>query len=121
MEGFHSKSIDSNTGYFTLEWDPPESSIQLYQQTNMDWILIYSGANSRIALSGYETGTYKFALCKNQDPASFSLQSCDQSTVQVKHFSTTETIAFFSLGVILFLSILTTILFNSYQTSKRNN
>lgn len=121
MEGFHSKSIDSNTGYFTLKWDPPVSSIQLYQKTDSNWELIYSGENSRIALSGYETGFYEFALCKNQDTGAFMLSSCDQSTVQVKHFSLLETIGFFSLGVVMFISILSTIIYNSYQTSKRDN
>lgn len=96
----------STAGYFQLNWDSPESgtNYQLQQASDPSFSSykpIYEGDNTASVLSGLSDGFYHFRVLDEQGVASNIV------TVRVQHHSLEKAIAFFSLGAVMFLILLT--------------
>ena len=99
--------ILSNTGYTQLDWEKKDdSAIEVQQATNPqfgDAQTIYQGNNTSLFLSGLKNGEYFYRL--RTEDGTFS----EPISVEVKHDSIQQAWLLFSLGAVVFGSIVVVI------------
>lgn len=109
-------SLNSNTalaaeGYFVLSWESDaDSPLTLEQSSSADFGQVIStmvAADGNITITGLMDGDYYFRLLDD------NLQQSNLLRIQVAHHSLVRALAFFSLGLVLFIILLLTIFIGS--------
>ncbi|WCL50840.1 hypothetical protein [Leptospira sp. GIMC2001] len=135
---FIQRDITSDTGYFTIEWNPNSTPIVLYSIHNKKIQIIYSGNDHLTTLSGLKSGNYDLVLCpfeEDKDSNNINLseldlqtiksnpdtKNCDRIQAKVQHHSDFKTILFFGTGAFLFLSILSFLFYSLRFQDKENS
>ncbi len=109
-------SLNSNTtlaaeGYFVLSWESDaDSPLTLEQSNRADFSEVIStrvAADGDITITGLIDGDYYFRLLND------NLQQSNLLRIEVAHHSLVRALAFFSLGLVLFIILLLTIYIGS--------
>lgn len=115
---FLSSNIETNTGYFSLQWKNEGEEIVLFQQKSTEWFQIYEGGNDRIALSGLSDGSYSYAICP-QKTVLPSREACSYTDVKVEHFSQIQTATALGFGVSIFLSLIIALVYFQFRDKEK--
>lgn len=101
---FLTRNIESNTGYFILEWEMDLEEAKLFQKSKNHWHSVYEGKLNQISFSGLSDGNYEYAVCASREEQPQS-SLCDYTKVKVQHYSLHQTVFSLGIGLCLFLSI----------------
>lgn len=91
----------STAGYFQLSWqDDSAHSFQLQQATRADFreaVTLYQGSDQATVISGLPDGDYFYRVANENHQLSKPIK------VSVKHHSLSKALAFFGLGAVMFV------------------
>ena len=108
----------ATAGYYQLGWslnNKTDNTIFLLEQTSNEGTqnkIIYQGRDTASVISGQPDGIYTY-IVKSKDGQYIS----KPVTVTVKHHPLTTAFQFFTLGAIVFIAILISILYGNRQSS----
>ncbi len=113
----------SSAGYVTISWagksdaelkTPASTEYQLQikqqSQSDDDYKTIYQGRDNATTLSGLENGNYQLRLQSAEGVWSEPLQ------ISISHHALNKALAFFAIGLVLFLSLLILIFSPSHKS-----
>ena len=106
-----SDSDVATAGFYHLSWDAAFARIELQEAANPDFrspTTLYTGTDSATTISGKPDGQwyYRVRVIQNDLPGSWS----DPVEVTVTHHSLSRALMFLTLGIIVFISIVTVVI-----------